>query len=344
MNVPQVSGCFDYKIPAELINSIQIGSLVEVPFGKQIVQGVIVELLDTSIVESTKDILGLIDINPVLTQAQIIFAKTIADTFYCTYSQAIELMVPPGLSQQADILITLTGAPNGKSLSQLELKIVDQMHNKGSIRGRQLDSAFPRMDWKTSLKRLQQMGILEYHSFLPKPTIRPQMVRTVQICAGEQEIREYQLENQDKKISSAMDRRNRVIALLQSEPEPIPVQWVYAQTACTMVDLQHLAAKDIVALGETEWIRDPVAKISVKAEKDITLSIDQALAWSEVSNSIDQMSIGNDTKPILLFGVTGSGKTEIYLRAAEKVVAQGKKVIILVPEDLINTSNSTKVY
>ena len=176
------------------------------------------------------------------------------------------------------------------------------------------------------------MGIVEYHSFLPKPTIRPQMVRTVQLCGGEQEIREYQLENQDKKVTSATERRNRVIAFLQSEPEPIPVQWVYAQTACTMVDLQYLAGKDMVILGETEWIRDPVAKISIKAEKDITLSNDQALAWSEVSNSIDQMSNGNDTKPILLFGVTGSGKTEIYLRAAEKVVAQGKKVIILVPE------------
>ncbi len=332
VNVPQVSGCFDYKIPIDFINLIQIGSLVEIPFGKQIVQGVIVELLETSIVESTKDISGLIDINPVLTRAQIIFAKTIADTFYCTYSQAIELMVPPGLNQQADILINLTGTTNGKSLSLLELKMVDQIQKKGIVRGRQLDSAFPRVDWKKSLKRLQQMDILEYHSFLPKPTIRPQMVRTVQICAGEQEILEYQHDNQDKKSSTAMDRRNRVIAFLQKEPEPIPVQWVYAQTACTMVDLQYLAARDIVALGETEWIRDPVAKINVIVEKDITLSNDQALAWSEVSNSIDQMSFGSDTKPILLFGVTGSGKTEIYLRAAEKVVAQGKKVIILVPE------------
>jgi primosomal protein N' (replication factor Y) (superfamily II helicase) len=332
VNVPQVSGCFDYKIPVGLINSIEIGFLVEVPFGKQIVQGVIVELLETSVVEITKDILGLIDINPVLTQAQILFAETIAESYYCTYSQAIELMVPSGLNQQADILITLTGTTNGKSLSQLESKIVDQIHTKGSVRGRQLDSAFPRVDWKTPLKRLQQKGILEYHSFLPKPTIRPQLVRTVQICAGEQEIQEYQLEIQDKKVTSASERRNRIIAFLQKEPEPIPVQWVYAETACTMVDLQYLAANDMVTLGETEWIRDPVAKINVIAEKDITLTNDQALAWSEVTKDIDQMSIGNNTKPILLFGVTGSGKTEIYLRAAEKVVSQGKKVIILVPE------------
>ncbi len=332
VNVPQVSGSFDYKIPVELINLVQIGSLVEVPFGKQVVQGVIVELLETSVVESTKDVLGLIDPDPVLTQAQIKFAKTIEETFYCTYSQAIELMVPAGLSQQADILITLTGKTNGQSLSQLELKMVEQIQKKGSVRGRQMDSAFPRVDWKKPLKRLQQIGIVEYHSFLPKPTIRPQTVRTVQLCAGEEEIREYQLENQDKKITTAVERRNRVISFLQIEPEPIPVQWVYAQTACTMIDLQYLASQDLVTLGETEWIRDPVAKISVKTEKEITLSNDQALACSEVTYTIDQMSIGNMTKPILLFGVTGSGKTEIYLRAAEKVVAQGKKVIILVPE------------
>ena len=64
MNVPQVSGCFDYKIPVELTDRIQIGSLVEVPFGKQIVQGVIVDLLEASIVEDTREILGLIDPSP----------------------------------------------------------------------------------------------------------------------------------------------------------------------------------------------------------------------------------------------------------------------------------------
>lgn len=331
VDVPSIIGCFDYHIPEILRGQIQAGNLVEVPFGKQNVQGVVILVHGNPEVEETRDILGLIDPLPVLTVQQIEFARSISKKYFCTFSQAIELMVPTGLSQHADILISIPEPFDAEKFTPFEKKIVDEVVKRKAVRGRQLDAAFPRLDWRKPFRRLQQMGIVETHSFLPRPTVRPQMVKTVQQCVGAPELEEY-FGKPRKRITTATERRRKVLEFLVHEPEPIPVQWVYAETACNMTDLQSLADDELVILGETEWIRDPVAKIEVLQELTPTLSADQENAWQNISSTIDLIHKGQDVYPVLLHGVTGSGKTELYIRAVEKVLAAGKQAIILVPE------------
>ncbi len=325
-------GCFDYHIPDRLLDILKIGCLVEVPFGSQVVQGIVIDLHDTPDVAQTKEVAELVDELPVLTCDQLKLATIISKMFLCSFTQAIDLLIPAGLSQQADILVTLTETPPEARLSPVERKITDILLRKRQLRGRQLDAALPRLDWRKPLRRMREIGAVDYRSILPKPTVRPQMVKTVQICVDAADVDEYKKASQNQRTTSAAERRFRVLDFLLTEAEPIPVQWVYAQTACNMSDLQNLSGVELVTLGETEWIRDPVAKIEALSEKTFTLTEDQERSLRAVEKSVEKSSMGNKTEPILLHGVTGSGKTEIYLRGAERVVALGKKVIILVPE------------
>jgi primosomal protein N' (replication factor Y) len=105
VNIPQLTGLFDYHIPPEYAGMIQPGSLVNIPFGRQSAQGVVVSLVDQPAVEETKDITTLVDAEPVLTAYQLRLAQRMAQDNLATLSQCIDLMVPPGLSQQADMLI-----------------------------------------------------------------------------------------------------------------------------------------------------------------------------------------------------------------------------------------------
>ena len=332
VNVPSIMGCFDYHIPVELQPYIQEGCLLEVPFGKQKVQGVVIQLHNTPEVEDMRDVSVLLDPLPVVTPAQIKLAQSLAKTFLCTISQALDLMVPSGLSQRVDQLVSFIGEPGDSLPGQFENRLLSLIREKKSIRGRQLDAAFPRMDWKKPLVKLKQLGWVESTSFLPAPTVQPKMVRTVALAASKTDLEAYTQSTSGKKLTTAAVRRQRVLDFLVMEPGPIPVQWVYAQAACVMADLQHLAGEDLVQLGETEWMRDPVEKITPEVEKTLILTQEQEEALQAIRSGFNQWRNGEAPAPILMQGVTGSGKTEVYLQAAEEVVSQGRQVIILVPE------------
>jgi len=120
------------------------------------------------------------------------------------------------------------------------------------------------------------------------------------------------------------------------DPEAIEVAWVYAESGCNLADLQELAERGLIALQETEIWRDPLGKIEdAEQEKEnsaapLTLTPDQQRAWDTIQAALQSYS--QQPKPFLLHGVTGSGKTEIYLRAAAEVIRGGRQAVILVPE------------
>lgn len=330
VNIPTINGCFDYHISENLQGTIHLGSLVEVPFNDLTVQGVVIELLEHPDVADTKDILESVDPVPVINWHQIQFARMIASRYFCSLAQAIELMLPPGLSQHVDSVISRVDTADTSRLSGFENQIMQVIDKSGVIRGRQLTAALPKLDWSKAVKRMQKAGIVEVHSYLPRPTVKPKLVRTVQLSGTQQEVDAY-LEA-PRKGSKAFERRKNLLDFLISDPSQIPVQWVYAETGCTMADLQNLAEADLVILGETEWIRDPLSKLEAESTTVPTLTKDQTSVWDQIAHQIEIMEQGKGVPPILLHGVTGSGKTELYIRAAEKVIASGKKVIILVPE------------
>jgi primosomal protein N' (replication factor Y) len=107
VNIPSVTGVFDYRLPPELEGKIGAGHLVTVPFGRQTAQGVVLELISQPSVAETKPILDLLDPLPVLTGCQIELAKQMAVSTLNPLAAIIELMLPSGLGQQADVLYTL---------------------------------------------------------------------------------------------------------------------------------------------------------------------------------------------------------------------------------------------
>ncbi len=96
VNVPTVSGQFDYHLPPELEGMIGMGHLVTVPFGKQTEQGVVLDIVPAPAIAETKPILDLLDPEPVLTPVQIELAKQLAAATLNPLAAMIDLMLPPG--------------------------------------------------------------------------------------------------------------------------------------------------------------------------------------------------------------------------------------------------------
>jgi primosomal protein N' (replication factor Y) len=105
---------------------------------------------------------------------------------------------------------------------------------------------------------------------------------------------------------------------------------VTREFACTPDTLRRLAEKGAVALERKAVRRDPLARRTILPSKPLPLMPEQADALRQIVGMLD--SSGGAPKPLLLFGVTGSGKTEVYLQAIAYALGQGKGAIVLVPE------------
>ena len=136
-------------------------------------------------------------------------------------------------------------------------------------------------------------------------------------------------------------RRQSALRLLMRDPDAVNVAWVYAESGCNLADLQELDERGLIVLHETEIWRDPVQKISDQesgingsGNQDLVLTPEQEAALNQILRAFQPLLPGTELPEslFLLHGVTGSGKTEIYLRAAAEAIRRGRQAIILVPE------------
>ena len=341
VNVPAIAGVFDYAVPESLAGRVGVGHLVIVPFGKQTVQGVVFRFIDQPSVRDVKEIVELVDPEPVLTQAQIALAETMAESTLAPLAAVVGLFLPVGLSQQVDTLYELritnyesqtdskTISPKTQRLTT-EDRLLNLLRTRGALRGRQIDSHFAKVDWRKTAGFLVRKGVLSARSVLPPPRVRSKFIRVAQLAVTPEEA---EAEMPTLGMKQTLSRRQSALRFLIQQPEVINVSWVYAESGCNLTDLQELEERGLIRLFESEVFRDPLEKTSrhVNTETSkqvIELTPEQITSLNEITNAIRNTQYA----AFLLYGVTGSGKTEIYLRAAEGVVKRGKQVIVLVPE------------
>jgi primosomal protein N' (replication factor Y) len=330
VNVPQVSGTFDYHLPVELEGRVSAGHLVVVPFGSQTVQGVVTRFIEQPGVAETRPVLELVDPVAVVTGNQIALAERMAHDCLAPLAACVGLMLPPGLEQQADVLYTASGG-TPENLTPTQKRLLGLLHKRGPLRGQQIERAMPHVDWRVSARSLVARGLLTRQAVLPGPRVRPKLVRTAQLACPPQ-VAESRLGELGKAGSKALARRQAMLRFLMNEPGPVNVSWVFAESGGDLSDLRFLHERGLVHLGESETWRDPLAQVEYQPSQALILTQDQRLVWEQVQKRLREATSGQTSRPILLHGVTGSGKTEIYLYAVQETLSMGKQAIVLVPE------------
>ena len=331
VNLPAVSGIFDYAVPESLLGQIGVGHLVIVPFGKQTVQGVVFRFIDQPSVPEVKEILELVDPLAVLTQAQIALAESMAESTLSSLASIVGLFLPTGLSQEADVNYQLRITEYVPQKSTIENRLINLLKERGTLRGRQIDTHFRKVDWRKSAQFLVRKGVLSAKSVLPPPRVRSKYIRVAQLAVPPAEA-EKEMPNLGTRQTLA--RRQSALRFLIQQPEAINVSWDYAESGSNLADLQELEERGLIRLFESEIFRDPLERTSRQVDKNtsrpvVELTPEQNSALQEISSAISSPETHH---PFLLQGVTSSGKTEIYLRATEEVIRRGRQAIILVPE------------
>jgi len=184
-----LSATFHYSIPAELEDRLRAGHLVEVSFGPQRIQGIVVTLDEDAPegVAEFKPVGALLDETPVLSRAQLDLGYALAHQTLAPLADCLGLMVPPGLSKQGDTEYELTDV-TFDSESDLQYQLLKLLEERGPLRGRQFERALPKRNWRAALERLVKKGVVKKRAVLQPPTAKPKQSRTARLLIPPAEV------------------------------------------------------------------------------------------------------------------------------------------------------------
>jgi primosomal protein N' (replication factor Y) len=338
---------FHYSIPAHLRDHVVLGQLVWVPFGPRQLAGIVLALSDSSPVAQTKDILSIIDPWPALAPYQIELMHWMSQYYHTHLHRVAWGMFPPGISWRTETMVHLEEAaaeamsrplsdgamsrlPSGGATlpSREEHRILELLRQHGPMAVAQMERRLRLKRLRPLLERMVRKGWVRKQVEIRGPKVRPKTQSIVRLLAAPEE--------KDLEGLSRAPRQRDVLTYLRRRAEEegtafplvIPVAELCAQVGVARGVVDGLVKRGLLELDQREVRRDPLAGREFVTTVPPKFTLDQEVAWQQIASALDSAR----SQVFLLHGVTGSGKTEIYLRALAKVLKQGGQGIALVPE------------
>ena len=316
-----LSRAFHYEIPCELRGDVQLGQLVWVPFGAQDLQGIIVGFDQAAPVQETRLLDRIVQPEPVLSWAQIELAHWISLTYLAPLSRVVWSMLPPGLTRSVEIMVERVEGATAPEATDAQREILDLLEARGALMLRQIGRLTERGGWRSTVDTLVRRGWVRRDVRVMPPATRPKLVRVVRVWP----------DADPDALSSQATRQREVLVYLQEHARGgnwLPATTVLKRLNTSSAVLNALNEKGLVEIRERQVWRDPLEGISFVADTPPQLTSAQTAVWETIRADMRRPA----GKPFLLQGVTGSGKTEIYLRATEEALAREQGVLVLVPE------------
>jgi primosomal protein N' (replication factor Y) len=327
VNSPGSRSTFSYAIPLGL--STSVGQAVWVPFGSRIVQGIVLELSDKPAVEQTKEIAGIITDSAPLSPIQIDLAQWIREHYFAPPFDALSLMLPPGFERRATTCFQVTGSQADLPLTPEQRQVLDVISGKTKASLAELQKAVGTRKAGQITDQLLDSQLITRALELEPARIKPKMLPYVELTGDGQEIEAAKA----RLGKSGAYRQAELLQFLIGQTKPVPVDEITKALHYSPATIKALESRHLVSVERLRVRRDPLAHLSFAPSPPPVLTSSQQAAWGLIHDVIVGKFNPSGRSPVfLLFGVTGSGKTEIYLRALAEVTAAGKRGICLVPE------------
>lgn len=319
---------FTYRLPAGFCSEVCEGSRVLVPFGRSMQTGFVTELLaepndDLSIDESSiKDIQELIDERPLITPEILRLTKWASDYYAASWGEMLKASLPAGVNaaNQRIIMINDTGreaiAAIG-SRTSIANEILRFLDENGETPQSELETHFGEKQAKRGIRDLIKRELASIFN-RPKAGVRPKLRKSVSLIAT---IDEAFLDKLKPKQAS-------VVRSLSAHDGEMLFTDLLKDSGSSAASIAALTKSGAVEVSVREVRRDPLMNAELPAAERFELNADQAAAFEQISEAVSS----NNYKAFLLHGITGSGKTEVYIRAMQTAVKLGRSALMLVPE------------
>jgi len=316
---------FHYSIPAGLRTRIRPGARVAVPFQRRLLTGYVVSLLQHTDVQDMKKIADVPDLQSTFDEHMLELTRWVSEYYFCSWGEALACAAPPGAIVEGQRHFRLKTMPAfGTELSRREQELVAVLNERGEQSLAQLQRATGVRALQNVLNQLESKGVVESRHVVPSSKVKPKQILFASALVSLDDANQA-IEN----LRSSAPAQAKLLETLILHPGPQPAAEILDKAGTSMQVLRALETKGLVLVAKREVMRTPeVAAHFLERDENVVLTDEQQKAFDTIglATGTDQFGV------FLLKGITSSGKTEVYLRAIERILEKGKTAIVLVPE------------
>jgi len=324
-----LKGSFTYTVPEELVPQIQKGMRVLVPFrGKKIYTGIVFELHQNQPEGFlAKDIISILDEQPIVPEAQLKFWSWLSDYYLCGLGEIYRFAFPSSLKLESETYLKLK--PNAvidfENLDVNEMYLIQALEVRQLINLTDIEAFIPKKD---IIKTINSLIDLQYIEIDEKIAEKYKAKEVAYVKVRDEIIKDMNLMEVLLKLNRAVKQKELFLFILEKQTEnpdqPIRKSDLFEDGFFASSHFKALADKHLV---EEYYLRkDRLESYEGNIEAIEELSEAQKKAKSDIDAAFEE------GKNVLLHGVTSSGKTHIYLEKIEECIHQGKNVLFLLPE------------
>ncbi|MDM5357960.1 primosomal protein N' [Peribacillus sp. RS7] len=305
---------FDYRIPEKWNQVIKPGMRVIVPFGPRMVQGFITGLKAESDFAKLRYIKEPMDLEPILNDELLKLGDWLTKEAMCFKISALQAMLPAAMKAKYEKVINVIEDKK----NQLPPFIQNLFGKNDSISWKEVIEG----ENASLFQKEIQNGNLEL-VYNVKNRLNKKTVRVIKSLLSSKELTEMA-----SSISSHAKKQQELLQYFIEHQEPVPLKELLELINTSSGTVKALVSKGALAEMDQEIYRDPYENRVFEKSNPFTLTDEQAAALKPIHEKIHH----DEHDVFLLYGVTGSGKTEVYLQAIASVIEKGKEAIMLVPE------------
>ncbi|MEO7673981.1 MAG: primosomal protein N' [Pyrinomonadaceae bacterium] len=318
---------FTYRIPKGFRDDIRPGSRLLVPFGKRILTGYAVafsEELDAELgIEESevKDAAELLDETPLLTGEILRLTQWAADYYAASWGEILKASLPAGINTASEKIVSITETgrlANFSGKRGFRYEILGLLAENGETSQRHLEKQFGETRTRRALSELEAADLVNRRISSVSVKVKAKLRKAVRLLALDPDDTQKPLTGQQQNILQVLAENKGEMMFT----DLLEIANVGASPIST------LAKKGFVKVYATEVLRDPLANTELPGLQYLILNAEQKFALDEIVKGLETSKY----RGFLLHGITGSGKTEVYIRAMRHTLDHGRSALMLVPE------------
>jgi len=333
---------FTYSVPAELQDQAKPGVRAVAPFGKRTLTGFILNITSkTSVKEEIKPIRDIIDDIPIVDKYTLKFYEWLSDYYLCSLGEALRLAVPHGSEIESKKKIHIDNEfaaellAKEKNKNTIKAKLLKELSGRDEVSISTLQKAIAKKNIYSSLSTLQKLGVITVLDEVEKPKVKPKKVKYVKLTKELAQI--YAAFPEIERRSPKQVKM--LLELISAKGKPLPVAELLHKIEGTKSTIDSLVKKNFVDVFEKEVERRYTEEYT-EEHQQLILTPHQQKVVEEVNAVVNK----KEFKTFLLHGVTGSGKTQVYIELVKQVLSQNKTALILVPEISLTPQMTSRLF